>query len=286
MTLQQSLGHPWARLIATTLLPWLVTGAVVAHERTPLGAAPPAEAARAAQVCTRGTIREIEPQDDIVARLRGKDARIFVESCLEHGPAGQTAPFDQVLILSGPDVMGGTVATTALGECVAGHKFLGLLEFIHAKEMVRLFQRHPALQSVEHLDLEVLTQLGEAGELAAGFHVGFAKAMGWGTEQDRPGSVEWLRRAADAGYDPAMLGLGMALAGPGVIEEQLVPQGEQRPRDAWTDLVEACYWMRRLADAGHEYSPLAKSVYQGEVEDRMTSAEKKSCNALLKARRK
>ena len=233
-----------------------------------------------------GAIHDIEPQDAIVARLQGKDARIFIESCLEHGPAGQTAPFDLVLILSGPDVMGGTVGVTALGECVAGHKFLGLMEAIHAREMVKLFQRHPALQPVEHLDLEVLTRLGAAGEPAAGFHVGFAKAMGWGTEQDRPGSVEWLRRAAEAGYEPGMLALGMALAGPGVIDEQLVPLGEERPRDAQTDLVEACYWLRRLAESKHPLSPLAQGEYSEEVADRLTSAEKSSCNALLEAQGK
>jgi hypothetical protein len=227
--------------------------------------------------CPEGRIADIEPQEAIVARLSGKDARIFIESCLESGPAGRTPDFDQVLILSGPDVMGGTVGILARGECVVGHKFLGLVEFLHAGQMMQLYRRHPALQSVEHLDLEVLTQLAEDGEPAAAFHVGFVKAMGWGTARDRPGSIEWLRKSAEAGFEPGMLALGMAFAGPGVIDEQLVPLGEQRPRDAHTDLVQACYWLRRLAGLDHELSGVAQRVYDDEVGPRLTSKEKKAC---------
>lgn len=258
-----------------------------AAESEPAAAAPPvADDAERQRVCPEGTIHDIEPQDAIIARLSGKDARIFIESCLEHGPGAPTAEFDLVLILSGPDVMGGIVAVMAQGECPVAHKFLGLMEFIHAGAMMQLFQQHAALQSVEHLDLEVLTRLAEAGEPAAAFHVGFVKAMGWGTERDRPGSVEWLRRAAEADYEPGMLALGMALAGPGVLDEQLLPVGKERPRDAETDLVQACYWLRRLTDAKHELSPLARGVARDELEDRLTSSERKSCNALLKDRRK
>lgn len=258
-----------------------------AAESEPAAAAPPvADDAERQRVCPEGTIHDIEPQDAIIARLSGKDARIFIESCLEHGPGAPTAEFDLVLILSGPDVMGGIVAVMAQGECPVAHKFLGLMEFIHAGAMMQLFQQHAALQSVEHLDLEVLTRLAEAGEPAAAFHVGFVKAMGWGTERDRPGSVEWLRRAAEADYEPGMLALGMALAGPGVLDEQLLPVGKKRPPDAETDLVGACYWLRRLAEANHEFSPLAKGVYRDEVEARLTASEKKSCKALLEARRK
>ena len=246
---------------------------------------PPGEGTIGQQACPEGTIHDIQPQEAIVARLQGRDALIFVESCMEHGPAGETASFDLVLILSGPDVMGGTVAVTAMGECPVGSKFLGNMELIHAREMVQLFRRHEALKSVDHLDLETLTRLAEAGEPAAAFHLGFAEAMGWGTPRDRPGSIDWLGRAADAGYEPGMLALGMSLAGPGVMEEQLLPAGKQRPRDAQTDLVQACYWLRRLADAGHQYSPVATAVYRDEVEERMTAAERRSCKSQLKARR-
>lgn len=277
----------WAVLLTAALMSgaWAQVASpdVAAPSSSP---GPPREASGAPPKCPEGTIHDVEPQDAIIARLRGKDALIFVECCLERGPTAGEPDFDLVLILSGPDVMGGIVAVIAKGECPLGHKFLGLMEFIHAEEMVQLFRQHPALQRVEHLDLEVLTQLGEAGEPTAAFHVGFVKAMGWGTERDRPGSIEWLRRAAEAGYEPGMLALGMAYAGPGVLDEQLLPVGKERPRDAGTDLVQACYWLRRLADARHDLSPLAKGVYRDEVEDRMTSAEKKSCKALLKAQRK
>gem|GEM_PF-3115503 len=277
----------WAVLLAAALVSggWAQVASpdAAAPSSSP---APPAEASGGSPACPEGTIHDIQPQDAIVARLSGKDARIFVESCLEHGPAGQTADFDLVLVLSGPDVMGGIVAVIAKGECPLGHKFLGLMEFIHAEQMVQLFQQHPALQAVEHLDLDALTRLAEAGEPVAAFHVGFAKAMGWGTERDRPGSIAWLRRAAEAGYEPGMLALGMALAGPGVLDEQLLPVGKERPRDAETDLVQACFWLRRLADAKHELSPLARGVARDELEDRLTSSERKSCNALLKDRRK
>jgi len=237
--------------------------------------------------CPEGTIADIQPQDAIIARLHGRDARIFIESCLAGGPTAPTPAFDKVLILSGPDVMGGTVAVIAQDQCPVGHQFLGLMEFIHANEMVLLFQRHPALQSVEHLDLGVLTDLAQhAGEPAAAFHVGFAKAMGRGTPRDRAGSIDWLRRAAEAHYTPGMLGLGMALAGPGVIDEQVLPVGRQRPRDAQTDLVQACYWLKRTAAMKQELSSVAGSVYRDEVEPRLTPDEKKACRALLVRGRK
>lgn len=286
MTRRPSFGDFQTRVGTTALFAWLACATACAEGPAPPAAAFPTEPEVATQTCPEGTIRDIQPQNAIIGHLQGKDALIFIESCMEHGAAGRAAPFDQVLILRGPDVLGGIVAVTALGECPVGHKFLGLVEFIHAQEMVQLFRRHPALQAVEHLDLQSLTQLAEAGEPAAAFHVGFAKAMGWGTERDRPGSIEWLGRAADAGYEPAMLALGMSLAGPGVLDEQVLPIGKRRPRDAQTDLVEACYWLRRLGGARHEFSPLATSVYQGEVADQLTATEKKSCNALLKERRK
>jgi len=237
-----------------------------------------------APACPEGQrIDDVQPQDAIVARFRGKDARIFIESCLESGPDGRTADFDLVLVLSGPDVMGGTVAVMAQGECPVAHKFVGLMELIHAEEMVALFRRHPALQAIEHLDLGVLTQLAQIDEPAAAFHVGFVEAMGWGTLRDRPGSIDWLRRSAAAGYEPAMLAVGMSLAGPGVIDEQLLPIGAERTRDADTDLAEACYWLRRLERAQHKLSPLSQSVYLDEVAPRLTPDERKRCKALLAA---
>jgi len=233
--------------------------------------------------CPEGQrIDDVQPQHAIVARLKGKDARIFIESCLESGPVGRTADFDLVLVLSGPDVMGGTVAVMAKGECPLTHKFLGAMELIHAEEMVALFRRHPALQAVEHLDLGVLTQLANAGEPAAAFHIGFVEAMGWGAPRDRPGSIEWLRRSATSGYEPAMLALGMSLAGPGVIDEQLLPAGAARPRDGATDLSEACYWLRRLERARHQLSALGRSVFRDEVAPKLTRDEKSRCKGLLK----
>jgi hypothetical protein len=278
-------ASPISRLAAAGLIGLWLTHAACAGAPSPTESPPPGSA-NPSPACPEGTIHDIQPQDAIIARLTGKDARIFVECCLEHGPSADAPQFDLVLILSGPDVMGGTVAVIAQGECPVGHKFLGLMEFIHAGEMMKLYQQLPALQAVEHLDLQVLTDLAEAGEPTAAFHVGFVKAVGWGTERDRKGSIAWLRRAAEAGYEPGMLALGMALAGPGVLDEQVLPIGRQRPRDAETDLATACYWLRRLADAGHELSPLAKGIYEDEVKDRLTPAERKSCKSLLQRQRK
>lgn len=283
---QQNQFPSSSRLGATGFFACLLAFFAWAGDSTP-AEAPPARDAENRAACPEGTIHDIQPQDSIIARLSGKDARIFVECCLERGRSSAEAPqFDLVLILSGPDVIGGIVAVVAQGECPIGHKFLGVMEFIHAHEMVKLYRRLPALREVDHLDLGVLTPLAEAGEPTAAFHVGYLKAMGWGVERDRKGSVEWLRRAAEAGYEPAMLALGMALAGPGVLDEQLLPVGRERPHDAETDLVNACYWLRRLAAARHELSPLARGTYADEVEGRLTSAERKSCQALLRKRRK
>ena len=247
--------------------------------------APPAAAGPAAPAtCPEGRIADIEPQEAIIGRFEGRKARIFVESCLESGPTGRTPEFDTVLILSGPEVMGGTVGILAQGECTVGHKFLGLVEFLHAGAMAKLYEHHPALQDVEHLDLAALTPLAEAGEPRAAFHLGFVKTMGWGAERDRPGSIVWFRRAAEAGYEPGMLALGMALAGPGVVEEWVLAVGEQRPRDAETDLVQACYWLRQLAAPEHGLADVAQGLYEREVAPRLTRKEKKACDALLKKR--
>lgn len=279
MSVRRHSGHRLARLAVTALSVGLVAVAATPEPDSP-------RLPNEQQACPEGVIADIQPQDAIIARLSGKDARIFIQSCLAQGPASRTPEFDQVLILSGPDVMGGTVAVIAQGECAVGHKFLGLLEFIHAQEMVQLFSRHPALQPVEQLDLAVLTQLAESGEPVAAFHVGFVKAMGRGTPRDRPGSIAWLQRSAKTGFEPAMLGLGMSLAGPGVIDEQLLPIGAQRPRDAETDLPQACYWLRQVAGLKGELARVAQSIYDDEVASRLTSKERQACRALLKERRK
>jgi hypothetical protein len=263
----------------------LVFGLVVA--RAAAGQAASSPPVESSSPCPEGRVEDIQPQAAILGRLEGKKGRIFIESCLESGPAGRTPAFDAVLVLSGPDVMGGTVGIIAQGECVVGHKFLGMLEFIHAVEMVHLFGHHPALQAVEHLDLDVLTQLAEDGEPAAQFHVGFVKAMGWGTARDRAGSIEWFRRAAEAGYEPGTLALGMSLAGPGVVDEQVLPIGEERPRDEYTDLAQACYWLRRLgqSEAEDSLAEPAHAIYEQEVAPRLTTKEKKACRALLQQRK-
>lgn len=90
--------------------------------------------------------------------------------------------------------MGGIVAVMAQGECPVAHNFPNLVEYLHTDEMVSLPRRHPALESVGHLD--VLTELAGTGGPAAAFHVGFVKAMGWRTERDRAGSIAWFRRRA------------------------------------------------------------------------------------------
>jgi hypothetical protein len=134
MLIRPYFGWRLARLAVTALSVGLVAAAATPEptpQRLPNGQ----------KACPEGVIADIQPQDAIVARLSGKDARIFIQSCLARGPVGPTPEFDQVLILRGPDVMGGAVAVIARGECAVGHKFLGLLEFIHAQEMVMRSRR-------------------------------------------------------------------------------------------------------------------------------------------------
>ena len=182
---------------------------------------------------------DIEPKGAIIARFTGRDARLFVDA-VEPG-IKDTTWFDTVLIVSGPNVLGGTVAFPVKDKCLVGRKFLSGLDYIHATQMLALYRTNPALQHSDRLELATLKTMAEAGDPVAQFHLGFIYAMGSGIPPDRRASIEWLKRAAQQGFSPAMLALGMVLSGPGWNEAQVV--GKPPRTDEFTDLVTAYSWL-------------------------------------------
>lgn len=226
-----------------------------------------------------GTLAEVQPAEAIVLRLHDRQARIFIEALVGKSSGTVADVADGAAVLSGPDVLGGIVALAARGECVLGHMFISPLQFIDARTVVELHERRPELRSSEHLDEAALQQLADAGEPAAEFHAGFVM-----TYADRAQSIEWLRRSVSHGHAAGMLALGMALAGPGIIEDQAETVGEPRRRDEFTDLAQSCYWLRRavrVEDRG--ISSLARHTFDVKVAPRMTNDETRRCLSLLKA---
>lgn len=190
--------------------------------------------------CEQGTEADIEPQSAIAARYTGRDARLLVQA-LE--PGVDTTKFDTVIILQGAEVLGGTVAVVARKECLLGHKFLSALDYIYGTRMLALYRTNPTLQHSERLEMATLRSMAEAGDPAAQFHVGLMYAWGRGVAPDRRASIEWLKRAAQRGFSPAELALGMALAGPGVILDEAEIVGQPPRMDEYTDLVSAYLWL-------------------------------------------
>jgi hypothetical protein len=241
-------------------------------------------ASPAAPACEQGTLAEVEPAAAISLRFQDRRARIFIEA-LEGSPLPPESPaaaLDGAVVLAGPEVMGGIVAIALRGQCVIGHRFLAALELIHATAMVELHDQRPELASVEHLDAARLQALADAGEPAAEFHAGIVRALGLDVPADRAVSTDWFRRSAARGYGPGMLALGMALAGPGIVEDESRVVGEPRRRDDLTDLPQSCYWLRRAArDADPWVAGQARFVFEAEVAPRMRPEETRGCKTLL-----
>jgi hypothetical protein len=230
------------------------------------------------------TIADIEPQEAIVNRLFGRRAHLFVDAIRDPGEIVPAGSFDSVLILSGPDVFGGIVAVLALGQCPVGHKFLSALDCIHALAMVRLFDEQTVLQDLDSLDNDRLRELAEGGLAVAAFHMGYAHAFGRGAQRDRGKAIEWFRRAASAGHAPSMFALGMSLAGPGVLEDEVQAIGKARRTDALTDLVGACVWLARTVQADDaEVSAMAAYQLEREVLPALSRADRTRCRDLLPA---
>ncbi len=90
----------------------------------------------------------------------------------------------------------------------------------------------------------------EAGDAKAMLELGFNHMLGFGTPIDLPSASEWIRRAAEKGYEDAYFPYG-----------QICQRGEMRPKD----LKEAFRWFR-LAAAKHNADAelsLAQAYEQG-----------------------
>jgi hypothetical protein len=60
--------------------------------------------------CKLGTVDEIQPAEAIRERITGPDAWVFSETLMNQWDAASVEAVDAVLLMSGPDVMGGNVA--------------------------------------------------------------------------------------------------------------------------------------------------------------------------------
>jgi hypothetical protein len=233
--------------------------------------------------CKLGTVDEIQPAEAIRERITGPDAWIFSETLMTQWEAASVEAVDSVLLMSGPDVMGGNVAFLVSGNCVLGYKFVTILELIHAREIVGLYHTEHVLPAKKHLDEALLAELAAAGNPVAEFHVGLVAAWARGGKGDRAASLNWLQRSAKQGYTPAVLALGMALSGPDVIHDGVEFIGEPPPTDEFTDLVRACYWLAIAA----VYSPRpivaqAADWYGEMLLARMSDEEMAACQQLLR----
>lgn len=233
--------------------------------------------------CDLGTVNDIEPADAIKERISGREAWIFAETLMHSWEATNVETLDAVLLMSGPDVWGGNVVFLVAGECVLGYKFVTLLELIHAKKIVHLFATEPTLTGRNHLDESALAELASAGNAVAEFHAGLVAAWGRGGKHDRPASLDWLQQAAEKGYAPAMLALGMALSGPEVIHDGVEFVGEPPPTDAFTALVKSCYWLFVAGDAPDPVVADAGRMYFGMNWEKMSSDEQAACKILLQS---
>ena len=232
--------------------------------------------------CELGTVDEIQPADAIRERISGPDAWIFSETLMDQWDPASVEKLDAVLLMSGPDVMGGNVVFLVAGKCILGYKFVTILEMIHAREILDLYDSEQALAGVKHLDEELLAELAATGNPIAEFHVGLVAAWGRGGKGDRAASLDWLQRAARQGYTPAVLALGMALSGPDVIHDGVEFIGEPPPTDEFTDHVRACYWLMIAA----VFSPRpiieqAADMYGQLLFRRMSDEEIEACKKLL-----
>lgn len=239
------------------------------------------EIARADAIfCPHGSEADIEPKSAITARFVDRDALIFVDA-LE--PAVNTALFDTVVILRGPDVWGGTVAIVLKDGCFVGRKFLAGLEYIHATQMVTLFRTHPVLQHSDRLEVATLKAMAKAGDSAAQFHMGLAYAWGRGVLADRTTSIEWLNLAAQRGSGPAMLALGMALSGPGALLDEAEKVGQPPRSDEFTDLASAYFWLTAAIRSNQRDVQNEATFRLRELDRRMSPEEHRKAKELLRA---
>lgn len=233
--------------------------------------------------CRLGTVDQIEPADAITEVISGRDAWVFSETLMDKWDEEVVESMDSVLVMSGQGVWGGNVVFMTDGKCVLGYKFVTVLELIHAGEIIHLFATEPTLAVRNHLDEPALAALANAGNPVAQFHAGLVSGWGRGCTRDRPASVIWLRRAAEKGYAPAMLALGMALSGPDNIHDGVEFVGKPPATDELTDPVGACYWLFLAGDAPDPAVASAGKMYFGTHWEKMNQKDRTTCKNLLRA---
>lgn len=263
----------------------LMTGVLLAAPADAAGARL-AKAAPAEPEC-EFTLDQFEPRSAARTTFLGRDAVIFYEALLHRNQPVPEPPFDRVVLRSGRDVLGGTVVLIASGDCVLGHGFLSALDRIHATELVKLYADRASLQQSDHLDLEELRALADAGDPVAQLHVGLTLARGWGVPQDRGAGIGWLQRSADQGCAPGMLALGLARSGPGGLEDEAQSVGEPPRTDSFTDHVQACVWLLSAADSGDgPVTAAARHAWEWlELDSLMTREQRAECRRRLRSRK-
>jgi len=232
-----------------------------------------------APICQQGSEADIEPKSAINARFAERDARLFVEA-VEPGIAPTS--FDSVVILRGPQVLGGTVAVVLKDGCFVGRKFLSGLDYIHATQMVTFYRTNLALQHSDRLEMAALQAMAEAGDPVAQFHVGLMYAWARGVAPDRGAAIDWLKQAAHGGFGPAMLALGMALSGPGALTDEAEKVGEPPAADEFTDLVTAYVWLDAASRSSERDVKVEASFRLRELSQRMASEELRKAKELVR----
>lgn len=227
---------------------------------------------------------EFEPKSAATTTFTGREAALYLEA-LTHSRAADREPiYDRVVLRSGPDVFGGTAVLVAKGECVLGHGFFSPLDQLYADEMLRLHTTQADLRSAAHVEPSSLQVLAEAGDPIAQFHEGLALALGWDREKNRVAGVVWLKRSAETGYAPGMLALGMALSGPGSLEDEA--RIDPPRRDEATDELGACVWLELAARCDdRRVAAIARLELDfRDVKARLTREQRGECKRLLRER--
>lgn len=268
--------------IVPIILPGVVTALPAGREQVLIRHSPfgllHVEVVRAeAGTCPREA--DIEPQDAITDRFVGRDARLFIAAV---EPTADATRFDVVVILRGAEVLGGTVAVVVVDGCLAGRKFLSGLEYIHAVQMLALYRNDPALRESDRLEFATLQAMADAGNTTAQFHVGLAHAWGRGVPASRRTSIVWLTQAAQRGFGPAMLALGMALSGPGAIRDEVQPVGRPPRTDGYTDLVTAYAWLDAASRSGERDVEIEAAFRLRELVGRMSPEELRKARAMAR----
>jgi hypothetical protein len=234
----------------------------------------------------QGRLQDFEPRSASAETFHGRDAVLFYEALAHRNQPIEASPFDTVVIRSGQDVFGGMVALIAKGDCVVAYAFLSAIDYLDASSVVKLYSDNVALRQEAHLDLVRLRALADDGNPLAAFHTGLTLALGWGVDKDRRAGIASLQRAAASGYEPAMLALGLALSGKGNLEDEVKPLRQPPEDDEFTDLVQACVWLRTAADAKDVFvrnNARQEWEYRA-LESAMTREERAECRRQLRAR--